>query len=144
MWFRQAKQSELLFEPPLPFCVEDMWSKHLKEWLNVLRSLISEFTWVLVSHGQQLCLPCGEVCDAGLHLSSDILQGLGDGRLAVCAANTLGRGEELLYAGRLSHYSSQLVEDWTACGKMVPVEKLKIVRCSDWFYVFLLLNLFSS
>lgn len=63
-----------------------------------------------MSQGQQLGLPGGKLCDVSLHLSSDILQALGDGRLAVFAADTHGGGEELLHAGHLSRYSSQLVE----------------------------------
>lgn len=78
--------------------------------MMVFCSLLSEFTCVLVSQGQHLRLPRGELGDASLHLSSDIPQALGDGRLAVCTADTSGRGEELLHAGHLSHYSFQLVE----------------------------------
>lgn len=64
------------------------------------------------------------------------MQALGDGRLAVWAANTRGRGEELLYTGHLSRYSSQLVENRRASGKMLPVGDVKIGQCSDWFCVF--------
>lgn len=76
-----------------------------------------------MSQGEQLGLPGGELGDARLHLSSDILQALGDGRLAVGAADARGRGEELLHAGHLSRDSSQLVEGRAARDKMVPVER---------------------
>lgn len=63
-----------------------------------------------MSQGEQLCLPGGELSDVSFHLSSDILQALGDGGLVFCAADTCGWGEELLHTGHLSHHSSQLVE----------------------------------
>lgn len=61
-------------------------------------------TCVLVSQREQLCLPGGELSDVSLHLSSDILQALCDGGLAVCAADTHCWGEEVLYTGHLGHH----------------------------------------
>lgn len=79
-----------------------------------MESLLCGFTCVLVSQAEHLRLPCGELGDGGLHLPPDILQALCDGRPAVCAADTRGRGEELLQARHLCRYGSQLVEGQAA------------------------------
>lgn len=92
-------------------------------WTPSGRGLVRALTCALVSQGEQLGLPGGELSDVSPHLSSDILQALGDGRLVVCAPDARGWDEELLHAGHLSHYSPQLVEARTACPEMVPVER---------------------
>lgn len=91
----------------------------------MMESLLCGFTCVLVSQAEQLRLPRGELGYGGLYLSPDILQALCDGRPAVCAADTRGRGEELLHAGHLSRYGSQLVEGQAARVEMGPVGKCK-------------------
>lgn len=93
---------------------------------------------MLVSQGEQLGLPGGELSDVSLHLSSDILQTLCDGWLAGCAADTHCRGEVLLHAGHLSHNSCQLVEGWTARDKIVPVENNNNNMCCILFLSFVI------
>lgn len=61
-------------------------------------------TCMHVFQGHQLGPPGGELSDVSLHLSSDVLQALGDGWLAICTANAHGRHEELLHTGHLSCY----------------------------------------
>lgn len=90
-----------------------------------MESVLCGFTCVLVSQAQQLRLPRGELSDGGLHLSPDVLQALCDGRPAVRAADTRGRGEELLHARHLSRYGSQLVEGRAARVEMGPVGECK-------------------
>ena len=80
------------------------------EGMTASGRLVSELTWVLVSQGEQLSLPGGELSDVSLHLGSDILQALGDGRQTLCAPDARGRDEESLHAGHLSRDSPQLVE----------------------------------
>lgn len=90
-----------------------------------MESLLRGFTCVPVSQAEQLRLPRGELGDGGLRLSPNVLQALCDGRPAVGAADTRGRGEELLHGRHLSRHGSQLVEGRAARVEMGPVGKRK-------------------
>lgn len=63
-----------------------------------------------VFEGHQQGPPGGKLSDLILHLSSDVLEALGDGWLAGCTADTHDRREELLHAWHLSGYGPQMVE----------------------------------
>lgn len=109
------------------------WDEFSSSSLNYISpELLNDITWVLFLCGHNLNLPLGKFTDGSFHLSSHILQTLGNRRQLSDVADAHRRSEELLHTRHLSHYISQLVEGSATRGKMIPGETLALVLLYFW------------